>query len=261
MTFVTAWFNLFNGNYYNRRTDDWYLSQFKDILNTGINICIYVSEEYYERIRDLEEKHENLKIMKTMKLEDTLFYQISRKYELAMPSVCYSTKDTYEFIALMNSKIEFVKDAIDQNPWNSTHFAWIDFGIGHLLKIDRKETLAFLGSFRNFEFQPQFLAFPGCTNKFDIHYVDYLKEQPFWRFCGSFFIGDKTSILDFYRIYFDNLDEFFEKHRTIVWEINFWAWLESTDKWTMNWYQADHNHTIFNIPTEYYKIREPENLL
>ena len=258
ITFVTAWLNLFNGKYYNHRTDDWYLSQFKDILNTGVNICIYVSKEYYEKIHELEEKYENLKIMKTLDLEDTLFYKISKKYQLSMPAICYSTKDTYEFISLMNSKIEFVKDAIDQNPWGSTHFSWIDFGIGHLLKIDRQKTLDFLGTFRNFEYKTPFFAFPGCADKFDLDYMYYLKEQPFWRFCGSFFIGDKQSILNFYRIFFENLDNFFETHRTIVWEINYWAWLESTGKWTMNWYQGYHDHTIFNIPQEHYTIqREP----
>jgi hypothetical protein len=48
---------------------------------------------------------------------------------------------------------------------------------------------------------------------------------------------------------------FLETHRKLIWEVNFWAWLEAKDYWKPKWYSADHNDSIFNIPTQYYANR------
>ncbi len=43
-------------------------------------------------------------------------------------------KDTVEYIILNNSKFEFIEKSIEMNPFQSTHFIWIDFGINHVAK-------------------------------------------------------------------------------------------------------------------------------
>ena len=43
--------------------------------------------------------------------------------------------------------------------------------------------------------------------------------------------------------------EFVETTRRLVWEVNFWAWLEVNSDWNPQWYSADHNDTILtNLP-------------
>lgn len=38
----------------------------------------------------------------------------------------------------------------------------------------------------------------------------------------------------------------------MVWEVNYWAWLEGTKGWSPSWFFADHNDSIFHIPVEFY---------
>jgi hypothetical protein len=43
--------------------------------------------------------------------------------------------------------------------------------------------------------------------------------------------------------------KFLEKHRVLTWEVNFWAWLETTvEDWNPIWYAGDHNDTMFELP-------------
>jgi hypothetical protein len=41
---------------------------------------------------------------------------------------------------------------------------------------------------------------------------------------------------------------FLNQTRKIVWEVNYWAWLENLGLISPTWYLANHNDTIVNIP-------------
>jgi hypothetical protein len=73
-----------------------------------------------------------------------------------------------------------------------------------------------------------------------------------WRFCGSFFIGDRASILDFAR----RSAEVVPTLPHLTWEVNVWAHLETLG-WTPTWYKADHNDSILNLPTTSGLVRVP----
>jgi hypothetical protein len=42
----------------------------------------------------------------------------------------------------------------------------------------------------------------------------------------------------------------------LVWEVNYWAWLEAEGYISPIWYLADHNDTIINIPTQVVKTSD-----
>jgi predicted O-methyltransferase YrrM len=44
-------------------------------------------------------------------------------------------KDTAETVALYNNKFAWLGEAMDTNPFGSTHFMWVDFGIGKNVKL------------------------------------------------------------------------------------------------------------------------------
>lgn len=153
----------------------------------------------------------------------------------------------------MNSKIEFVNDAIIQNPWNTNYFAWIDFSIQHVFKTDAYRHKLY--ELNNLTTTTKFLAIPGCSqikDTPDIHNDELQKtfRQICWRFCGGFFIGDKDNLKNMYDLYIKYFPIFISKYKTIVWEVNFWAWLEKNTGWNLNWYKADHDDSILNIPYE-----------
>jgi hypothetical protein len=187
-----------------------------------------------------------------MDLKDTWTYKTCDSIEgLELPNTRNQDKDTKEYIILMNTKTEFLKKAIIENYWNSSHFAWIDFNIfdvfitendilyaGELLRTVSKRTLR----------QP-FITMPGCWHK---HYVnnDHLLNNICWRWCGGFFIGDKQSILNLHMQYEDHFTDFLIQHKKLVWEVNFWAWLEKEFNLSIIWYNGDHNISILEIGGE-----------
>ena len=55
-------------------------------------------------------------------------------------------KDNIDYIFTMCNKTEFIRDAIEINPYNTEYFVWIDFGIYHM--FDNKDEL-FIQSIKN----------------------------------------------------------------------------------------------------------------
>ena len=47
---------------------------------------------------------------------------------------------------------------------------------------------------------------------------------------------------------------FIKQHGIIIWEVNFWTWLEINYNWKIDYYIADHNDTILDIPKEYISV-------
>jgi hypothetical protein len=94
-----------------------------------------------------------------------------------------------------------------------------------------------------------FLAIPGCVDT-DTTENSRLIKEIYWRFCGGFFIGDKMSLLEMYDIQFKYLPIFFDQYKTMVWEVNYWAWLEANTEWKPFWFKADHNDSIIVLPRQ-----------
>lgn len=250
ITFVTSWFHIYKDYIVENKTDEWRIEHFKNILYTGIQLCIYISPEKYGQIHALSKEYKNLKIMKVMNLEETHTYKYCEKYKEKLPEIRCKEKDTFEYMVINNCKIEFVSDTIDKNPYKSTHFSWIDFNISYIFN-DLNKSLNYLKYISTRNFKNNIFIIPGCyQKKIDIDYS--IIKHPCWRFCGGFFIGDKKSIKNFYNIYYNSLQEFLEKYNCNVWETNIWAYIEASKNWNSDWYDADHNDSILFIPSEYH---------
>jgi hypothetical protein len=145
----------------------------------------------------------------------------------------------------MNAKIEFVKIAIDMNPFESDHFAWIDFSICHVLK-NTESSLKYLHMVSQSALKTPLLLFPGCWTKG--MGAENIHDKVNWRFCGGFFIGDKESLKEFYSLYRESFPRYLNETKKLVWEVNVWHKLEF-DGWKCTWFQADHNDSIIRIPS------------
>jgi len=259
VTFVTCFLDIYEESEIVKTTDkktiENRLFYFKELASTGIQICLYISTTMEELIKPIINEYKNIKY-KIINFKDLKLLQVIQKYNASLPINRCMIKDSFEYITLMNSKIEFMDYAIQENPWNSTHFAWIDFSIFYIIKNPTffKKWLQFLSSLT---FQSNFLTFPGCFS----HKKPFNKENDdlnkllnniYWRFCGTFFIGDKDSILQLYELYNIHFPLFLEIYGKLVWEVNFWSWLESFADWKPIWYSADHNDSILQISSDYY---------
>lgn len=263
LTYVTCFMTTYKEKeHQTTRNNAFYFARFCELADSGIQICLYADSEMSELIKraggcgsGANTRFPNVILMELVKIEDTWAYsQYKNIPDIGIPNKRNEMKDTTNFMICMNSKIDFVADAARKNPFNSSHFAWIDFGVTHVFKeLDScQHLLRFYGSAR---LAPRFLCIPGCLEKTSAENVDSFIESVNWRFCGGFFIGDKTSIDEFHSLHRAYFAVFLSLYKKIVWEVNFWAWLESTVKaWKPIWVIADHNDTLIHIPAMLYSV-------
>lgn len=248
VTFVTAYLKVYNEDYDDSRTFENRLKHFISILKLGINVCIFIEPELKYRLCELEKEYINLTIIECITIEQLELYKLRNNYSesISLPSNRNTLKDTEKYMYLMLSKIEFLKKSIDINPYKSKYFCWFDFSLPYIFK-DMNNTLLKIKNISNIQFKDQFIYMPGCWN-FKMNNIEYLKNNIVWRFCGGFFIGDKDSLNHFYITSHDYFLRFLYQTKTLVWEVNYWAWLESNGLFNPIWYLADHNDSIIDIP-------------
>jgi hypothetical protein len=197
--------------------------------------------------------------MKYLDIKDTWAYnQCMAIEDISLPEHRNLPKDTIEYMSLINSKIDFMNDAVMANPFDSTHFAWIDFSIFYVFK-DYRKTSEYLRTLSYRTFAPKFLMIPGCWDKLTDE--NRILNNVFWRFCGGFLIGDRDSIADFHYYYMNYYPVFLKTHKKIVWEVNFWAWLEANSDWAPTWVSGDHNDRILDLWCNISSLRILDNAM
>jgi hypothetical protein len=249
VTFVTSYLKIYNSEYDESKTFEKRLNLFMKVVNLNINICLFTSPEFEHIFREISENHPNLKVLQIVNIEDSEFFQIGNQNKelLVLPNVRSEIKDHINYMFLMTAKIEYIKKTIDVNPFNNSIFCWFDFSMPYVFKnVD--ETLLKIKrlSSKNYINQP-FLTMPGCWN-YKMNDIHLLIDRISWRFCGNFFMGDSQSLTNFYNVSVSHFNEFLHLTKKLVWEVNYWAWLESRGYIDPIWYPADHNDTVINIP-------------
>lgn len=249
VTFVTCFISIYSKEPYEHKTFQWRIDFFEKMAKCGINICIYCCDVTRPYIIKLAEKYNNIKILELERpITENIIHLTSYTPGLSYPERRNEAKDNTEYMSLMHDKIVYVYDAIMKNVWNTRIFAWFDFSMAYLFKngeitFDKLVSLAF-----SCKFVDRFTAFPGCWPAVTADTQECVLKSIHWRFCGSFFIGDAVSLKELYDLYCDYYPLFVAQYRKIVWEVNFWAWLESTSEWNPIWYASDHNDRIIDIP-------------
>lgn len=252
ITFVSAFLDLLEDRSKDKSFDKCF-SLFKTLAQSGINICLFVSQVFYERALDISKEYPNIYLMPSIELEELWTYQVTKCIpNIGLPEQKLSHHDTSNFLTLMNSKIEFVSKAIKLNPFNTEHFAWIDFSICHVIK--NPNNLKRLYTFSRSALRDKMFVFPACLSKIELErkYTN-IYSSVIWRFCGGFFIGDRESLIEFNNCYRRYYPLFLQETQRLVWEINFWVWLERNNYIYPETYLANHNDSIIEIPSRYLK--------
>jgi len=250
-TFVTTFMNIYETPFQNKDLD-WRFKHFKKLAETGIDIAVILSPDCSCYMNSILMKYPNVRAIRYMNLSETWVYNIYTKVvedigdNIALPNSRNVDKDTKEYILLMNAKTEFLKIAIENNPFGSTHYAWIDFNIFHIFSGKEQTVFELLKGLSTRTMAPYFLTLPGCWNKENV-VETYLMNDICWRFCGGFFIGSADRILEFHKCYTDYFEDFLRTKQKLIWEVNFWAYLELAHGLSVIWYPADHNEKILEI--------------
>jgi hypothetical protein len=253
VTFVSAYYTLNATPYFNQRPDEWDPAPIYDLVRSGIQLCLYIGEDctFEDAFEELEKECANFRVMPyRLHYKDTWIHRaLIEEFgdnEFPLPSNRNLDKDTLEYMIYMNSRPEIIEDAISENPWDSTHFAWIDFNTPKLFS-KKSESLETLANIARYPFPPTAAYFSGCWPKLESAGISGIAKSIHWRFCGAFFLADVKSLTDFAEIYRSKFKAFLKEYGTFTWEVNFWAWLEYTGDWYPTWYRGDHNDSILNI--------------
>lgn len=260
VTFVTGIFHIYQKDYdLTHKTIAKRIEYFEELALTGLQFCVYTDDTYADKIQPLEEKYLNVKVYNIHNIYSTNLGKKIFQYEkeigcgIGLPKNVNKEKDTKEFLFIMNLKTELLKCAIDYNFFKSDYYAWIDFGIGYIFK-QKELTLAYLKSIPSLKFVNEFVYIPGCWDKNNDRYKilinsdHYLTNTISWRYCGGFIIGDRNSICEFCNQCENSYTEFFKKFNVLVWEVNYWTWIERENKFNIIWDFRNHNDFMVVIP-------------
>jgi hypothetical protein len=256
VTFVTCYVNIYENEPFSHKNIPWRIEQFEFLADLGIKICVYGDETTLPYLEESAKKFPNVKIM-TMDIpyKETPIYKECLTEGLNMPERRFEKKDTVEYMALMNAKIEFVNDSAVKNPWNSRIFSWVDFSMAYVFG-NKGESLPYLKMLSERNFIDTFFAIPGCWQPIPPNNCSAIVNNIHWRFCGTFFIADRDSMMRFHRIYRENYPIFIREQNKLVWEVNIWAWLEANTDWGAQWYDSDHNDRIIRMPEHFFVQKE-----
>lgn len=126
ITFVTAFFDIGRKTAVPLQKYENYFDWIDKLLAIPINLYFFTTQSIHDKLK--YEPRANLKfiIMEAIPLIDRLpdVQKAWANYITNNPE-----KDTAEFACLTHAKFHFIKRAIEDNPFNSTHYAWIDAGI------------------------------------------------------------------------------------------------------------------------------------
>lgn len=223
---------------------------FKQLAKTGIHIAVYVCPTYEPLIRELVEEYPNVRIQRVLNLSDTQTYMTLHSYKEHLPEQRSEVKDTFEYLTLMNAKMEFVYDALQTNT-GYENYAWIDFNIWYIIRNSCTTSfrLRLLADCQLAS--SEHIYMPGCWNWKKSQNIEHAWKRILWRFCGGFFIGHESAMRNYCQTFLSTLPVFIEESGRITWEVNMWHLMEARDVWSPIWFSADHNDDIIAIPIDH----------
>jgi hypothetical protein len=233
------------------------LEKFRFLANTGIPMVLYLSTEFTEKFQEKyrEPDFPQIRVI-PIHYDDLTIVKKARSADppLRLPATRNEEKDTFEYILYSHTKHELIERAIETDGFGTTHFAWIDFDISPMFqkKTEVSNYLTWFSNIAHFT-KEKFICFPGCWSKLEKEKEKEVVDSVHWRFCGAYVVGDRDSMKEFCQIYREQIDSFIEKHHTLVWDFNFWAWMETfCEHWEPDWYRGDHNDSLVVVSADLY---------
>lgn len=197
-TLVTGYFDLTkepDGNN-SCRSFDHYIANCRGTLTLNQNLAIFCDSDSYEIFRSYREKYGLLDKTKfyLMKFEDfPLCKYRKRIIENRKRNPTADPRNTPSYYLFCMARCAMLKRVIEENPFGSTHFAWINICISRM-------------GLRNVEHLN--MALSQYRNKFSTLYIDYIPQSltenlPVYfqwgrcSMCSGFYTGDREHMYRF----------------------------------------------------------------
>jgi tetratricopeptide (TPR) repeat protein len=172
---------------------------------------------------------------------------------LERPSSLNTTKDTEQYMTLVNTKPYFLLKASQLCKYET--YVWIDFGILKLTS-DLEHVSANLRQLKRYSK----ILIPGGFDTKGLLSESQLMKHIHWRFLGGIVVCPAQYIQPFFTYTFEELSQLVLK-RKITWEINIWNNVESRHPYLIQYMNADCNPKIFGFYDQkiilIHKLSEP----
>jgi hypothetical protein len=209
------------------------MTLFYDIGISGLPIVIFVDPSMVYKLRIFPKSVHVV----GLPLKDCEIYRQAMAYTRELPVGRTASKDTKEFMGLMNCKPEFIKRAAALFP--AEKYIWIDVGIMKIVKKP-EQCIAKLHELEGRSFPK--IRFGGCWEFGRPMNVEHIH----WRVAGGMIIIPSGLVDEFYNHCKGVVRDFCTLPQyKLTWETNIWSVVELfAMKDNMSWYMCDHDDSL-----------------
>lgn len=239
-TLVTAF--VAGANERNDRGIDDYIRYGKKLLESPINKVVFFDDS----LIGLLPNYPNTIII-PIKKEEMYLYEYKNKITNFSVNTQTPEKDSLEYMFLMCNKTEFIRKAIELNPFQTDQFVWVDFGINHMIKNSNKTFQSLIVAMENKRYENVRIASIWGPEMHNI-IINTFRINPYkdimWYFAGSIFGGESKSLIKFADLTKKQCIKIIEERKTLMWEVNVWFLLYLENPELFSLYNCDHNESI-----------------
>lgn len=221
----------------NDKTINKYIELGELLIKSNINKLLFIDESIYNRFQKYI--NNNTIIIKISK-KDIYLYNFLNKMTKFNLNTDNMKKDTIDYIFLICNKTEFIRKAIEINPFNSNNFIWIDFGLRHVFDSD----INFTNQINHLNHKYYDKVRIGNIWNLNANYNINPFNTIMWYFAGGIFGGNIKYLLEFADETKNICLEIINTRNTLMWEVNVWFLVYNKFPELFIPYNCNHNNTI-----------------
>jgi len=217
VTVVTGLYNIGRVNWIAYvRSWEKYLECFKNMSALEVDMVIFVDPANVELVREYRSVQSHRTIIKPLPFEQLRCYrylerikeiQARPQYQAVLRDpVCPEVREPF-YNVTVNSKADLVKQVVDENPFQSDLFVWMDAGYGHGNKLwpDGKDWIPQKMIERIPENKVTRILLQSLDNAIDDNWVFFCQHIDIDN--GGIYGGSAKAISEYHRLYYQLLED------------------------------------------------------
>jgi len=241
VTLVSAFVS--NANNHPFHKNGKYLENGKLFLKSTTQKIVFLDNEMFSNISESDYDPSNTRLVLYGR-ENMYYMKYLQRLTNYFPSE-HSEKNTKECLMTIWNKTEYIREAIEINPFNSDTYIWVDFGIRYICNATDQEFVEKINRLNKPVLHNQ-LRLGGIWNIRNEHYCQDILRQVCWFFAGGVFGGRKAPLIIFADEMRKTCEELVSTNQTATWEVNLWYLIYKKYPFLFNTYPCDHNNTLLD---------------